>query len=416
MRSLLVPSPWSVVRRLSVFSGVVMVGLITNRTSPAQDTTPPAQDKTSSPAKGNPSDRGKDGQSAQMMSQMREMMGGRQAKPAKAAQSAEPTLEEMLNKALKDNPDIRVAEAKVREADAELNRTRLQVTQKVLIFHRSRESQKAIVKVEEDNLARVQKLNASAAVSAEDVKEAQQRLSASKAKLAEIEAEMPYLLGQQQRLAVSSVAFSPDGKRIYANGIDGAVKLWDATTGKLINDPTNLNITEWQSPFLTQELQPYVNWNTLHSVDLGLAKPAQEAGSIVDKVRKALETQVTVDYKQKAVHDILEDLKKKVPGLSIHDLSGISRVVITLQIDGQVPVRTALEMLEDTASVMLNTPGRVSFVLRDYGLLFAPNTSLPPDAVHISNLSRGGIKLTKPENEKTPAKDDKKPAAEEKKH
>jgi hypothetical protein len=159
-----------------------------------------------------------------------------------------------------------------------------------------------------------------------------------------------------------------------------------------------------------------VNWNTLHSVDLGLAKPAQEAGSIVDKVRKALETQVTVDYKQKAVHDILEDLKKKVPGLSIHDLSGISRVVITLQIDGQVPVRTALEMLEDTASVMLNTPGRVSFVLRDYGLLFAPNTSLPPDAVHISNLSRGGIKLTKPENEKTPAKDDKKPAAEEKKH
>jgi hypothetical protein len=162
-----------------------------------------------------------------------------------------------------------------------------------------------------------------------------------------------------------------------------------------------------------------VNWNTLHSVDLGLAKPAQEAGSIVDKVRKALETQITVDYKQKAVHDIIDDLKKKVPGLSIHDLSGISQVVLDLHIDGQVPVRTALEMLEDFGSVTLkgndSSAGRLSFVLREYGLLFAPATKLPPDAVHISNLSRA-LKLTKPENEKTPAKDEKKPTGEEKKH
>src|SRR5436309_9636032 len=36
------------------------------------------------------------------------------------------TLEELLAQALKANPDIRVAEAKLREAEAELNRTRLQ--------------------------------------------------------------------------------------------------------------------------------------------------------------------------------------------------------------------------------------------------------------------------------------------------
>ena len=41
-------------------------------------------------------------------------------------------------------------------------------------------------------------------------------------------------------------------------------------------------------------------------------------GTRLREERKALETQVTVDYKQKTVHDILEDLKKKVPGLSIH--------------------------------------------------------------------------------------------------
>ncbi len=327
--------------------------------------------------------------------------------PAKPAQAAEPTLEEMLNKALKDNPDIRVAEAKVREADAELNRTRLQVTQKVLAFHHSRESQKAIIRVAEEDLQRIQKLEANKAVSQEEVKQAQQRLSASKAKLAEIEAEMPYLLGE--RMTVRSVAFSPDGKTLLSGMTDGTVKLWDAATGKQLFDPAIPSDATWQTPIIENSSSNLIDGRKLQ------IKWTHETGTIADKVRKALETQVTVDYKQKTVHDILEDLKKKVPGLSIHDLSGVSQVVINVQIDGQVPARTALEMLEDTASVLLITPGRVSFVLRDYGLLFAPNASLPPDAVHISNLGRA-LKFTKTEIDKTPAKDEKKPSAEEKKH
>src|SRR5206468_7820042 len=82
-----------------------------------------------------------------MMSQMRGMMGGRMGmgQPAKPAQAAEPTLEEMLTNALKDNPDIRVAEAKVREAEAELNRTRLQVTQKIVALQQALLAQKAEV-------------------------------------------------------------------------------------------------------------------------------------------------------------------------------------------------------------------------------------------------------------------------------
>src|SRR5215469_3745646 len=52
-------------------------------------------------------------------------------------------LEEMLAEALKNNPDIRVAAAKLAEADAELNRTRLQVTQKVASLHHAILSQKA---------------------------------------------------------------------------------------------------------------------------------------------------------------------------------------------------------------------------------------------------------------------------------
>src|SRR5947208_549434 len=61
-----------------------------------------------------------------------------QAKPEKPA-----TLEEMLAKALKDNPDIRVAESKVREAEAELNRVRLQVMQKLVALQHSLKTQRS---------------------------------------------------------------------------------------------------------------------------------------------------------------------------------------------------------------------------------------------------------------------------------
>jgi hypothetical protein len=333
-------------------------------------------------------------------SRMGQMMGGRMGTMGgeKPAPGTEPTLEEMLNKALKDNPDIRVAEAKVREADAELNRTRLQVTQKVLAFHYSRESQKAVIKFAEENMTRIHKLNSSHSISQEDVKAAEQQLGAAKAKLAEIEAEMPYLLGQQHHMKVSSVAFSPDGRTLATGTADGTAKVWDAATGQQI---------------LGQSF-----FSSIGPVGTKIGAPL-EAKSIPDKVRKALETPITVDYRQKPVSEILDDLKKKVPGLTIHDLSGVSNHVANLQIDGQVPLRTALELLEDTCSVLYSknfeggATGRVSFVLRDYGLLFAPNASLPPGAVHISNLSTA-VQFTKPKEK--PAEKTEEIGQPEKKH
>jgi hypothetical protein len=418
MRSLFVRSPWSVGGPIlfiaSLFGCLVIAdaGLGQQSPAPAQDKKPAAASQENSPKDKSPGGgmkemmqrMGQRGGGMEGMMQRMQKMGGQ--KPA--AGQAEPTLEEMLNKALKDNPDIRVAEAKVREAEAESNRTRLQVTQKVLAFHHSRESQKAIIKVAEEDLQRIQKLEANKAVSQEEVKQAQQRLSVSKAKLAEIEAEMPYLLGQQQRFAVGSATISPEGKWLISN-TDGTVKLWEAEI-----DPAKPSDINWRTPILE-------NSNFIDSAAIELLgqfkQSPKETGSIADKVRKALDTQVTIDYKQKTVHDILEDLKKKVPGLSIHDLSGASQNIIDMQIDGPVPLRTALQLLEDSVTVRLEGGAveRVSFVLREYGLLFVPNGNLPPDAVHISNLSRG-LKFTKSENDKAPAKDEKKPSAEEKKH
>ena len=116
-----------------------------------------------------------------------------QTKPAKPDI---PTLDEMLAQALKDNPDIRVGEAKIREAEAELNRTRLLVTQKVFAFRQSWEHQRALADLAEKEWKRCQNLHSSGALPRETLDEVQAKLAAAKAALAQIEAEMPYLLGK----------------------------------------------------------------------------------------------------------------------------------------------------------------------------------------------------------------------------
>src|SRR5207245_592064 len=56
---------------------------------------------------------------------------------------AKSKLEEMLDKALKDNPDVRLSAAKVDEAQAELNKVRLLVVQRIGAAYQAVEAQKA---------------------------------------------------------------------------------------------------------------------------------------------------------------------------------------------------------------------------------------------------------------------------------
>src|SRR5260370_16028289 len=66
---------------------------------------------------------------------------------AKGAKTGASSLGELLAQALENNPDIRVAEAKVRETEAELNRIRMQIAQRVITLSQSLEAQKERVKL-----------------------------------------------------------------------------------------------------------------------------------------------------------------------------------------------------------------------------------------------------------------------------
>jgi outer membrane protein TolC len=123
------------------------------------------------------------------------------AKPAPTKDKEAPAksqLEQMLEIALKSNPDLRVADAKAREADAELSRARLAVTRKVVLLYNNLETARANVNVAEKLAKRLRAMSGSGGVAAQDLDEAEAKLVQAKAELAKLEAEIPYLLGQQK--------------------------------------------------------------------------------------------------------------------------------------------------------------------------------------------------------------------------
>src|SRR5262249_52782687 len=103
-------------------------------------------------------------------------------------------LEQMLAEALAHNPDIRVAEAKLREAEAELNRVRLQVLQKESTLYHAAEAQKATMGAVEGSLQ---------TTAGPDRERASIILAQERAKLASLEAEVPGVLGRPPHSAAT---------------------------------------------------------------------------------------------------------------------------------------------------------------------------------------------------------------------
>ena len=131
--------------------------------------------------------------------------------PADPRTPAATSLDQLLQQALVDNPDIRVGEAKVHSAEAELHRTRLAVTQRVVAAHSAMTSARANVARLEADYARVLHLSKNAVVDQGTVQEVQAKLMAAKAELAMAEAQLPYLTGQP--------------------AVQGSARSWDSTSG-----------------------------------------------------------------------------------------------------------------------------------------------------------------------------------------
>jgi outer membrane protein TolC len=112
------------------------------------------------------------------------------AKPEKPEGQANRSLEELLSSSLRNHPDVQVAEAKLREAEAELRRTRLTLAQKLIERHSAVEAQRLVVKSAQAEYEMHVALLKTSTTSRSDERRAFAQLERAKAELAQAEASL----------------------------------------------------------------------------------------------------------------------------------------------------------------------------------------------------------------------------------
>jgi hypothetical protein len=344
--------------------------------------------------------------------------------------SAPSRLEDLLAEAMKNNPDIRVAEAKLREAEAEMNRVRLQVMQKVIALRQTIDTQKVQIKQAEDPIlkglrAQIQQKTATladlekywdpkqpvpararlteeikdlddqlkrrmelikkGAAPAELANTATQHLTEKKGKLASLEAEMNALIGKMPQ-SVSG---------------DGTVRLWDVATGKELGTwvksvafSPDGRILASSSADGKVRIWDAATGKAISTFSEGDKAAAQTIGkNMAEKIRKAMDTPIKVAYKGQTASEILKDLEQKAQGIRFFN-PGVridSGKPIDLEL-GEVPLGAAFQAFLDFIS-----PG-VRFVVREYGILVTPKDFLPADAVLLHDFWKGDLRSDQAKN------------------
>jgi hypothetical protein len=366
---------------------------------------------------------------------------------ADKGKGAAPSLEQLLTHAAQDNPDIRVAEAKVREAEAELSRTRLIVAQKVVKLYQDIAAQRAAVAETEQRFKTVERLYQAKGVSQAELDAAKQVVIQAKAKLEGLEAELPFLLGRSEPLKGAAahpagdpkttvrwtarvwydadmraaqrvpvqvyLRFSPDGKSLISRDDAGTLKLWDIATGKEVTrfgddaefvrrvylDLTGVVPT-------AEAVQKYLKSNDpdkaaklidelLASADFSqhvqrawvekLLTPPPD--SMAQRIRRALDTPVVASYDNQSLREILENIEK-VYGIPFV-ATNIKFPAVSLSFKGKTPLGAVLQALQDSSDDL-------RFVVRDYGVLVTTKSRVPEDGVLLGEFWRRAPEQAKP--------------------
>jgi hypothetical protein len=301
-------------------------------------------------------------------------------KAGKDATPKKTQLEEMIQQGLRNNPDIRVAEAKVAEAEAELNRMRLVVMQKVVLYNTNLADAKAKVAGAQRRLERLLAANRGGvnAVSTEEMQAAETDLQTAKANLAKVEAELPLLLGEK----------GPDKE------IQKALEWLRRASLDIHGDPNHMAdvgqevdrgvIEAWLKANRTSD-ESSVAASALAALLHGGAKPAVQ-GPMAERIKKALDKPIKVDFPNLEAKSALESLLEKVGDVpyNIHLNNTELGEMINLKLGHEVPLGAAFQAYQDVC------PPSVRFVVRDYGILVTDDKHVPPGATLLYDLWKSG--------------------------
>ncbi|MBI3409092.1 MAG: hypothetical protein HY040_12160 [Planctomycetes bacterium] len=267
------------------------------------------------------------------------------AQDQKAKKESNLSLEEMLAQALKKNVDILAAQAKVRDAEIELNRVRQQVLHKIVSTVAEIQAQKALV---DEYFARYQRerdLYSKGASNAADFGAAKATYEKGKADLAVIEARLPYLIGKQ--LPAEGVSVSTGDLALEQARSDRTVLLWESL-------------------------------DQAHRAAQTKPQPIQE--TMAEKIRAALNTEVTCDFENAELSRVLEVFAGKTKGINFQLGPKMPKdMSVTMKIAAPVPLGAAMQWFEDHYQ-------GTRWVIRDYGIILVPSNSVPPGAILLQDF------------------------------
>ena len=281
--------------------------------------------------------------------------------PAQTSAPKKSALEEALDLALKNNPDLRVAASKRVLAEAELSRTRLQITQKVAAAYADVLTERAVVAEMERQLAATRTLIKKGVASLEDLSKAEFQSNERKAKLATAERELEHLQGKGGR----------DDKQANLS----LAEFYDRT-----GHPKSA--TFYRS--LGQDGRVFAG-RGVQGFDLFSVKT-----ETTDKLRQTLQKKTTLSGKEMSLTEYLTLVRKTAGGMNVHaNTQGEAwKETIDFDFDG-VTIGGMLQFLED------NLTGH-QILVREYGLLIVPKDKVPPGALTLSAFLEAGGEKEKP--------------------
>jgi murein DD-endopeptidase MepM/ murein hydrolase activator NlpD len=253
------------------------------------------------------------------------------APDAEKAPPPKDSLEQLLTDALRNSPEIQLAEAKVREAEAELRRTRMQIMQRVVEQESSLEANKRKLTGAEANFQYLAALRARGTASESEVAKAKAELETAKAAAKQAELSLNGLIGKW-----------PAGAGAGALGMMGGQL--GAGMGGI--SPGGVGAPESH------------------------ARPP--LGPMADRIRKALDKTVKIDQpfgiSLRDVPRWLRDNGADVPFLSQFQRKKDDPVEIHLT--GEITLGAAFQALQDSV------PG-LRFFVREYGILITLDNAGP---------------------------------------
>jgi hypothetical protein len=215
-------------------------------------------------------------------------------------------LDEMLAIALRSNPEILQADARVRQAQARLNQVRLRVIEEVITAFHDREKHKAVIVGQEQALQIAQKLVQTGQASSDSANAPQIALIEARARLEQNEAHARYLLG-----------LGGDGRLVSTSSAGAGPE----------------------------------------------PRPERRRPPFSDRVRKLLEMKISIQMENRSAAEVAQKLNE-LTGENVV-VAGIEKHIVNSEklnlVD--VPLRQALEMFAEASSLPLY------FVFRDYGIL-----------------------------------------------